>query len=151
MTAPETTMIPDRTPIRLVPLRSRHTLPEELRPTRINCQRGNPNHRPNPLANRFTVEECGSAAVAQQRYREWLEEQMQNGFADTPELRMKLEALMLDWYTFRSEIELGCCGEGKNCHCEVLRQFFYAWAAHLDANDSGISFSSCRLAIPASV
>jgi hypothetical protein len=137
--------LPDRVPIRLVPIRAPHSAPKDLRPTRISCQRRNPKVRPNPLANRFTVAECGSAAEASRRYGEWLREQMQNGFADEPELRVKLEEVMLSWYTFREEIELGCCGEGRDCHCEVLRQFFYAWAEHLDANGSGEMFANCRL------
>ena len=140
---------PDRAPISLVPIRAQHSAPEGLRPTRISCQRRNPKVRPNPLANQFTVEEYGSAAAATQHYREWLKEQMLNGFADQPSLRTKLEEVMFSWYTFREVIELGCCGEGRDCHCEVLREFFYAWAQHLDANGSGSPFNSCRLVVAA--
>jgi hypothetical protein len=101
--------------IRLVPLRSK-----KINPTvrRYNCQRRNPRLPPNPLANQFLVADLGSAEAAQAAYREWFLKH----FADADGLLEALDEMMHVVSEEGQDIELGCCGEGKHCHCEVIRE-----------------------------
>ena len=106
--------------ITVVGLRSKKTDPTRRR---INCQRGNPKHKPNPLANPYPVSTYGSAKAATEQFRRNVWEQ-----PHPPELQQKLDQIA-SLLRQGQDVELGCCGS-PDCHCHLFADHLHAITTH---------------------